>query len=412
MWLLISFISSFSSTQNIESQTLITSLKDFGFEKNGTFNFRLYSKSRFRTEIYLIPDFKYSMLDFSNNACQNYCEFFERNLLRFSSSLFFYSQEEYFINWSSHTNKSEVLIPVITNCQKKSITVMYTFRNPKTYLDYREKMLPLFYILVCLLATTLTVFWILNSIIHPHFLVHLHVLFSISTALIAISSYYKADVWISRTIIDSISPKNRTISFLIELASIAFLFSVNACAASGFCIYYEDLKFAILNFLRIFILLISILITKELIDTITFSWIYFSLALLVLIMGYSYAEFIAQSIQNAIYLQMELGDRFAHYSNKFELIINFSSDLLMYLFSIFITTSYLLFSSFHKSVGIFIQEVFIFTLIFMDIHYFFYKNEYNGPNEYIEESPPTESTLTYLHDPGTTDFVFVSHIID
>lgn len=412
MLLLISFAAAFSSTENILSEDLFTNLQDFGFEKNGTFSFRLYSPSKFTTAIYLIPELKYSSLDFSKASSQRYCKYFDRNLLKFSSSLFFYSKTSAnYYNWSGHTNKSEILVPVIANCQMKSITVSYTLRNPKTNLDSREKILPIFNIIMCLLSTTMTILWIINSIMHPKFMIKLHILFSISTILMAISYYYKADVWFSRSIIDSVSPNNSTISFLVEMFSIAFLFTINACAASGYGIYYDDLKYAIFNFFRVYMLSLSILITKGILETLNYSWIYITLNLLAVAMGFSYAEFIAQRIQSAYILKTELTERFDHYSKKFDLIIDFSSDLLVYLMGMFVTVIYVMISSFHKTVSIFIQDMFIFTLLFLDIHYFFYKDEYNGPNEHFEEPPQVESDLVLLNDPEKTDYVFVSHLM-
>ena len=412
MWLLISFVSAYSSTETISSDSLFTSLQDFGFEKNGTFSFRLFSSSKFTTAIYLIPELKYSSLDFSKTSSQRYCKYLDKNLLKFSSTQYYYHlQGKIFHNWSGYINKSEILIPVIANCQMKSITISYVFRNPKTNLDSREKILPLFNIIMCLLSTTLTIFWIANSIIHPKFMIQLHILFSISTILMALSYYYKADVWFSRAIIDSTTPNNQTISFLVEILSIAFLFTINACASTGYGIYYDDIRYAIFNFLRVYILSITILITKGLIETLNYTWIYLILDLLAVMMGFSYAEFIAQKIQSAYILKTELTERYDQYSRKFDLVIDFSSDLLVYLMGLFITVIYVMISSFHKTVSIFIQDMFIFTLLFMDIHYFFYKEEYNGTNEQIEERPQIQSDLILLNDPDKTDYVFVSHIM-
>ncbi|OHT13694.1 hypothetical protein TRFO_16137 [Tritrichomonas foetus] len=407
---------SFTSSKYV-SNWQFTLLRDYGFDKNGYFGFKLKSNNSFRAAVFLLPVEQFKTLDFSQSSTK-LCE---RNMTMLKNIAFKYYYQ-IFPHSKTHEFTGTVGNPgvykaVVANCEKNSFNLTYYYRNKRTFLDSREKYFPSFYIILSFVSTTVVVAWLINAIRFHRFHVKLHSLFMLSAALVAISYYLKAKKWIALTVVDNIAnSKLYYLSIFVEIQAISFIFTVNAIAAYGYGILYDSQSSistfgSIANiFIRIFALCQFECIIKGLLIS-TNSLFYFSLYFLTTYYGLVYFGYINEGFQIAYYIMNDLDESNTHAIQKCELIMKFTYDFSLLLIAIFITDLYNIIMELYWTTFMVLREIFLIIVMYIDIHYFFYRNGYEGSMEPIEDQPETESTLMLINDPNKTEYAFASQTI-
>ena len=411
--MIIAYLIALSASRKLKIQVTknvkIRSLQSFGFDVSGYFDVHLSSSGKFRSEFFLVPKSQYDQLDLSSNALGNICNHTNSSSLRHFSYKYKYFNHLSKYNFQSKVFRKGVYVPVVLNCDLKDFSVELTTRNSNSYLDYRDKHLPLMYTVSCIVATTISLCWVLNGICFRHFSVTSHKLFLLSALLYALSRYLKAKYWITLTISDYASVWLSLISYSFEIFSIAFLLTVNSLVSFGYGVLSENFEHFSPDFSSNFLSSIIICLSRDILDLngkATFQVIVFIFSMFSML---NYSDYVATGMFIANNLLYDVNNEFTHIVQKCKLVMKFDLDLSLFLLSFLIALVYNFIMEPYYSYRALFETMHTFLLLYLDMHYFLYRSSYEGSEEQNQIEPEVESNLTYINDPNQADFAFVSH---
>ena len=221
LFLFYKFCFSEAFEQSIKSNKIVTRLRSFAFQPNGTYHFSVFLKNNASSDkisqifLLLLTERESEAFVHAKWTCSQNISILSTQLIppislengNYATGSVFHRgiYQSYFIN-----------------CAQKSLYAKYVFENQPNRLDFREQHLPYIYSFLACYFLLSSIFLIINSILHPKLNVPLHSILIFCHLLMASSYIYSARHWSYRGFFQISSDDIIIERFVFSLASLFF----------------------------------------------------------------------------------------------------------------------------------------------------------------------------------------------
>lgn len=399
-----SFVLSFSQRKVIEPGVRVAVLDGFGLADKGSFRLSIYGKNVTGSAVILVTESQYNQIKSDLKGSANVCLFPEQLVFYIS----FTTKNNNDLNIFDYTVKStDVYYPIVFNCNNKSITVVTTFKNKDSYLDNRDKYIPIFCVIFSITYSILVILWILNMIFHSQFDVVLPKLFSTSCVLKAISLSLSAKYWMELSDYDFSSIETTLLSEFFVVAANSMLFTVNIFASFGLSSFRRtvtcnEVTSALSTTMWFFVSRRFISHTSDILLCILFG-----IVCLVVITSYigrlCYGTMMCSAINESTESDEQLKLKSRH-------AMKFGSTLIIVILLITLCLFYAVIANISHSLLYMCEETIILLFSLIDVDFFLLKSEYNPPQvrENDDEDQIDPNGLSIFEEPHETEFAFLT----
>ncbi|EAX90126.1 hypothetical protein TVAG_088190 [Trichomonas vaginalis G3] len=298
--------------------------------------------------------------------------------------------QENFAQYQIISTGNYVLQPIVFNNCAQKFKILIKYKNPKKICDSRDQFMPQIQFFIGIAYSLAFISWIINQILHPHFVISLHTSFLFFCLIESISNFFSAYTWNEYSISGHISQTLLSISSFLKIFSKLFFLVTNILAVFGWGTYRISLT------------------AKEVLISISTSCFYcFSIELaeaeyyyrivMVCIVEIA-ALLLCHSIMDGI---SNAGHIFGLFSNSDEILmmklqmnINFSFQIFSMSIIMTIISSILILLSSPASIIVIFDEIMNFIILGIDMKWFFFNKSYeptkydsSAENHYIVETP-------------------------
>ena len=403
---LLLFSNSLIVRKHISDETEVKVLSEFGFSRNGEIQISIFGLNITNTTVILASSSQYSQIhsDLRNSA--NLCKHPEQlnhYKYNFTSKLNTNSNMFQFL-----LRENGIYYPIVFNCNHKTLSVTAQYKNSNSYLDYRDRFIPPFNVLMSIIYSVIGLYWIFNMITHPSFDLALPKLFSFSCCLKGVSLAYMAKYWQELSIDGEASLKTVIIAETGSVISNSILFMVNLLGAYGLSIYrtkidYGEIISSLSTALWFFIPRRFIHHTDDILLSVIFGLVGFA-AISSFIGRISKASYFATQIYdtNQSHILIKL---------KSKLAIWFTSELLLATVFLLFSICYMICMLVRNSILYICEEFMIFTFVGIDLNIFNIRKDVEPPTDDEDEQEQEQIDPEGIHlieEPQESELAFLT----
>ena len=119
----------------------------------------------------------------------------------------------------------------------RKMKIITNFKNGDSFLDERDKFMPILYLVLATIYFTLWIIWVSNGYLNSNFRIALHSYFGFLTVIKAISLYMSRITWYQLDKQNSVNEWIKLLEFILETVYYTLLLYVNGIVSSGFCTF-------------------------------------------------------------------------------------------------------------------------------------------------------------------------------
>ena len=409
MYLFLHFIifsNSLVVRKHIQETSTSKVLSEYGFSKNGEIQISLFGLNITNTTVILASAAQFRQIRSDLGGSANLC-------LHPQNTFFFKYNFTCKLNTNSNMIKflirdKGVYYPIIFNCNHKSISVTAQYKNHNSYLDSRDRFIPISSVYLSVIYSVFGIVWLVNMLTHPSFDLLLPKLFGFSCCLKAVSMALMSKYWyeLSQEGVSAL----RTVVFA-ELGSIisnSFLFMVHMLAAFGLSTFRSKISYcevvaAISTPLWFFIARRFIAHSDDPLLSVIFALV--GVAAVISYLGrlcrasYFTTHIYEENIQNAL---IKL---------KSKLIMIFTAEFMSTLLFVFLCMCFIICNSITNSILYISEECMIIFFLGNDIKSFYIRKEYEPSNQdqdISEEEQIDPAGIHLLEEPNSSELAFMT----
>jgi hypothetical protein len=368
MLLLLPFARSYSMIPRLTQQDRFVKLPSYGFVKGGTFRIRRLGENATEIGIYFLPVIYDSSFSAASLQLTHVCNqsFMEQPLLRAPRDS---------DDWDGTVNSSMVVVPLITNCHSRRVSVMVHFENPNTTLDSRELHVPELYATLMVVYLVLFLLFLANQLWFLNFLVVLHSGAGVCASLKAVGSFLYWRLWWGKGLTGEFSVEQHFAAEFFFIATHTAFFMLNGLVVVGLGTFRSRIPLE--EVLTVFLMCFWFFCTWAILRRTThaaFSFAFFFLGSGDLCL---FGRFVYTNLCKAIKLQSlfcTAGD--ALMVLKLEMVLRFGGYVTVWAAVVILGTAYFWLTPSWVFLQKTVEEALIIAVFLIDAAFFFYREEF------------------------------------
>lgn len=396
----------FHLIDNYYSSTGVIRFDNFGFDRGGHFNITISSNKKVDLTLFLANQTEYSSLRVYPYLYQTFC----LNKTIMLSEINITSPKG--INdftWSGIIKSTEVYTPILLNCFSNKSLITYHielhFRNPFTFLDFRDKGISSNDTTMSLIYCLYSLIWFIIFLYERSLTINICYMLSILPPLKAISLALTAATYESLSYKDDVSDLLFYSKLVISTIHLLFFSFFVGLACDGYGVIFEKIR--IVSLTNYGFASFGFSLSSSMINIVDNPDIILYLVFTSLIFGFYYFNLLSQSLSTAFQIQRCTNSLIV--LQKSSHVVYFALSVILCLIILFVFQCFSIVKEMEHSLSDGIEELIEFS-IYVFIAFFFIPRKSFYGNE-SQEMTSIHADAFFLSEPSQNEIVFIQKSI-
>lgn len=396
----------FQLIDNYYSSTGLIRFDNFGFDSGGFFNISVSTNKKVTLTLFLANQTEYSYLRVYPYLYRSFCV----NKTAMLSEINFTSPKNINdLTWSGTIKSTEIYTPILLNCFDNNSLIMYHielhFRNPFTFLDFRDKGISSNDITMSIIYSIFSSVWLYFFIYERSLSINICYMLSILAPLKAISLSLTAAIYESKSYQDEVSDFLFLTKVIVHTIYLLFFSFFVGLACDGYGVIFEKLR--IISLTNYGFASFGFAVSSSIINLVDNPDVILYLVFTALIFGFYYFNLLSQSLSTAFQIQRFTNSLIV--LQKSSHVLYFCLAVIFCLIAMFIFQCFSIVKEMEHCLSDGILELIEFAIyVFIAFFYIPRQSFYGDESQYFSG---IQADAFYLTEPAQNEIVFIQKSI-